>query len=113
MWDLVIHLMVGMVLGWYLFPFREGNTFRSKVNSILMGLAQSILAMMNKEGTPVKATQGASGRTSQARAQNTDSRPYGNKLCTACKEGMLEPIKEGTYKGFWFCPKCKTMEASK
>jgi hypothetical protein len=111
MWQYFIYALV-FLLGWYLYPF--DNRVRSAINALVMKLVSAIVEMIqSKQGTPKnRTTHTASPQTARISPQQGNPRPYG-KICTACKEGMLEPIKEGTYKGFWFCPRCKTMEATK
>jgi hypothetical protein len=111
MWDLVIHLAIGTLIGVYI-----GNSVvRHRVNALLVSIFKSISEMINKEmsSNSARTVYKSSPQTAQIKPRMTSEAVSNGRLCHACQKGHLEPVREGIYKGYWFCPSCLTMEATK
>jgi hypothetical protein len=101
MWDWIIHLMIGMLLGWYLNPFKNGYIFRHKVNELIGKLVSALIGLLNQNKKP-KRRQRTLTKQDNDQTQAIPS-IKSSHTCSKCG-GVLEPIDN--YKGFGCCLNC-------
>jgi hypothetical protein len=106
-----IQILIGILLGWYLNPFKNGFAFRDKTNEIVGKLFGALLSLFDKnqedeefeyedEVVEVKKPKQDDGKTRISISKPSKT----GQACPSCGE-PLEPM-DGLMKGYLGCEKC-------
>ena len=104
-----IQILIGMLLGWYLNPFRNGFAFRDKTNEIMGSIFGTIVSLFNKTKEEETEDDEELGKTHISKPPEPIKSEH---PCPSCGESMIIP-NDKAWKGYRICAKCSKVDPVK
>jgi predicted RNA-binding Zn-ribbon protein involved in translation (DUF1610 family) len=110
-----IQILIGILLGWYLNPFKDGSAFRNKTNEVIGKLFGAIASLFDKNQEDEEIEYEGEEPANDEAKTHISAPPISNKSshpCPSCGESMIIPTDKA-WKGYLICEKCNKVDPIK